>query len=450
MTTAYKSPLMAAFLPGMDAGIGIMGKTCKLAGHLAASVAILAILAGLASAQQETTRSQLGATSPDLVPRPAQPPCNGCPGPRPGGDSTPNLALPPECWPPPCSDTDRYQFDPLKSQCPDKDDYFLVPPRPRFYIEADGAAIQRAVRRSFDVASVGMIPTGTIDPTNVVLSTGDFNYDFRAAGRVLLGCTINECWQIEGVYNGVSESENTAAVRDETQNAFGQAGNLFSPFGGFGANPIANVDYNDFAQIRYTSSLQTFELNVRRKVPMSPSRLNMSILFGVRYMVLPENFYYNSTSNVAFPGPVAGSVVNEFHVATDNQMVGPQIGARSEFYIDNRWWANFEIKGALMNNRSVQSTTYTNTVDGTAITTFGSAREDHTAFALDLALTFLYRWSPHVTTRLGYQAVWLQDVSLAPDNLNLDINILRQGPAELNHISSVVYHGPFAGLALGW
>jgi hypothetical protein len=435
-----------------------MGKIHTLVGCFAGSLVSLAILAGLAVAQ-ETPLSQLSVTSPDLVPSPAKPPCDVCPGPRSGvcretgNSSPPNLMLPPECWPPPCGyDVDHDQFDSLKTQCPDKDDYFLAPPRPRFYIESDGAAIRRDPGRGFDFASLGMIPTGTVSPTNVVLSTGSFNYDLRAAGRVLIGCTINECFQIEGVYNGVSESENTAAIRDDSPNGFGSStGNLFSPFGGFGAYPVGNLDYNNFAQIRYTSSLQSVELNVRRTVPAPASRLTTSILFGVRYMGLPETFDYATTSNVAFtPLPVTGSVANTIHVATDNQMVGPQIGALFEFYVDNRWWVNFEIKGALLNNRAVQSTTYTNTINGASVTSFGSQREDHTAFAGDLALTFLYRWSPHFTTRLGYQALWLTDVALAPDNLNVDIDILRQGPAQLNHTSSTVYHGPFAGVTLAW
>jgi hypothetical protein len=82
--------------------------------------------------------------------------------------------------------------------------------------------------------------------------------------------------------------------------------------------------------------------------------------------------------------------------------------------------------------------------------TYFDRQEDHTAFAGELALTFVYRWSPHLTTRLGYQALWLEQLALAPDNLNTDLNILTLGPAQLNHDSGSVYHGPFAGIALGW
>ena len=345
----------------------------------------------------------------------------------------------------------RDQFDPLKTQCPDKDDYFLVPPRPRWYVTSDGGALHRNPTRNFDFASLGvlpMLPSGVASgPTDIVLSTRNYNYDFSAAGRVLIGHTFNDCLQIEGVYLGVAESDNLVAVRDATPNALGGNGNLFSPFGGFGVTPLVGLDYNKLAQIRYTSSLQGGELNIRRQLPMPPEGLVTSILFGVRYIGLPENFDYFTQSDV----PTPGGTTNSIHVTTSNEMVGPQIGALFEFYVDNRWWVNVEMKAALMNNRGQQSTTYVN-VDNNGVTTqnFDSRREDHTAFAGDLALTFVYRWSPHFTTRLGYQALWLQNLVLAPDNLNTDIDIVRLGPAQLNYTGGTVYHGPFAGITVGW
>ena len=108
------------------------------------------------------------------------------------------------------------------------------------------------------------------------------------------------------------------------------------------------------------------------------------------------------------------------------------------------------MKAALMNNRAKQITDYQNVINGTVSAASFSRQEDHVAFAGDLALTFVYRWSPHFTTRLGYQALWLEELALAPDNLNTNIEILRQGPAQLNHSAGSVYHGPFAGVAIGW
>jgi hypothetical protein len=345
----------------------------------------------------------------------------------------PSFAVPEECWPPPCRVSSCDTCDEAKSSCPGRDDLFLVPPRPILYVTADGGAIRRNPTHRINFASLN-------DPGNIALSTGNFNYDFSAAGRLIVGGTLNDCLQIESVYTGVAEAADTAAVRDSTPNV-GGLGHLFSPFGGFGASPIVGLDYNNLAQIHYTSSLQIVELNIRRQVPVPPGRLTASVLFGVRYISLPEDFDYATQS-------ILGSAA--IHVATNNQMVGPQIGAMFEMYVDNRWWVNFEMKGAVMNNRAQQTTSGAINYIGAVVPLSGSECENHTSFAGDLALTFVYRWSPHFTTRLGYQALWLTNMALAPDNLNTNINILTQGPAQLNHGSQTVYHGPFAGVELGW
>ena len=178
--------------------------------------------------------------------------------------------------------------------------------------------------RSVDFASLGIVPTGTTEPTNVVLSTGDFTYDFTPTGRLLVGHTFNECMQIEGVYFGRTNDDATEAVRDSSPNAHGSTGNLFSPFGGFGANPILGIDYNNFAQIQYTSSFYGAELYFRRKVPVSPpGKLTTSIIFGIRYQGLPETFDYDTTSNITSSGAIVAN--------------GPSIQSTSRR--PTKWWA---------------------------------------------------------------------------------------------------------------
>ena len=409
-----------------------MQSVWERAKRVARALACSLMLAGVAVAQET------GAPTPPCASNPAA-----------GSIPPVNLAILPDCWPPPCQGCDdRIR---LHSNCPDPDDYYLVPPRPSVYVSLEGAALRRDPTHSLDFASLGLLPTGTVNPTNVVLSTSDFNYDLAAAGRLVVGHTFNECFQIEGVYLGVSQADNMAAVRDNTPNAPGGKGNLFSPFGGFGNTPILGLDYNNFAQIRYTSSLQSAEVNLRRQLPMPPGKLTSSILFGVRYMNLPEDFQYDTHSDITKSGAVVNNgALNSIHVATGNEMVGPQIGALFEFYSTNHWWVNFEIKGAVMNNQAHQSTDYTNVDNGTTTVSSGNRREDHTAFAEELALVLVYRWTPRLATRIGYQALWLQDTALAPDNLNTNIDILTQGPAQLNYRSSTVYHGPFAGIEFGW
>jgi hypothetical protein len=430
-----------------------MGSYQQTAKRFAGGLAYLTVLAGWVLAQDGANNLQpIAATSqtPLCCPGLTPPSCRDC-----GSSPQPNLVLSPDDWPPACCNCTP--CDPLQSACPNREDYFLVPPRPCLYVVADGAAITRVPRRTIDFASLGQ----SGQPDAIVLSNSDFNYDFKAAGRLVVGHSFGECLQIEGGYLGIQQSQNTAAVRDNSFNGLIDAngnnmtGDLFSPFGGFGAYPIDNVDYNNFAQITYTSSLQSAELNILRKVPLVPERLSVSLLFGVRYIVILEDLQYDTHSTVVMSPPnplLPGTSNNSIHVSTDNYMVGPQIGARFELYTDNRWWINTEIKAAVLNNSAATFNDYTNTINGGSPPgrEVNSVRESHTAFAGDLSITAVYRWTQNFTTRVGYQALWLEGTALAPDNFNTNINIVRQGPAQLNHDGGIVYHGPFAGIELGW
>jgi len=344
---------------------------------------------------------------------------------------------PPEPCPDPCPPAGR---DPVKSACPDELDFYMRPPRCPWYVMGDGMAMRRDDRGRFDAATVNT-------RTAVALSTADLDMDLRSGARVLVGRTLGECLQIEGVYFFVSEWDKGREIRNTAPNDAGGTGNLFSPFTNFGDPPLIGLDYNNFAGIRYASSLDNVELNVRRALPIRPGRLAASILVGVRYMDLPEQFQYRTESSL----PAPNGAINEVRVDTDNALLGPQIGAMLEFYAENRWWINFEIKGAVCNNRAGQGTFYRYTEPLIPTFTFEDSRkEDVTAFVGDLSLTFVYRWSPFFTTRLGYQAIWLDGLALAAENFNRDINILTQGPAQLQAEGRAVYHGPFAGIMLSW
>jgi len=152
-----------------------------------------------------------------------------------------------------------------RSCCPDKSDFFLVPPRLGWYAAADGvgATPQSHARRRLRCDPAPAHHAGWRAAVDIVLSTRDFNYDFAGAGHILIGHTFNECYQLEGSYTAVGESEDILAIRDNSPNALGGTGTS-SPVRRLRHQSIAGLDYNNFAQIHYISSLQTGELNIRR------------------------------------------------------------------------------------------------------------------------------------------------------------------------------------------
>jgi hypothetical protein len=109
------------------------------------------------------------------------------------------------------------------------------------------------------------------------------------------------------------------------------------------------------------------------------------------------------------------------------------------------------MKGAIFSNRMRLNTDYHNVTAAGLATDFITGDEEiHTSFAEDLTVSLVYRWSAHCATRLGYQAVFVQDVALAPENLNTDLTVIQQGPAVVSHSGNIIYQGPIAGLTVAW
>jgi len=311
--------------------------------------------------------------------------------------------------------------------CPDRI-IDVQPPRMPWYVRADAVVFTRDANGDVDIASLEI-------PGNVVLSTRRLDFPFQLGPRILIGRTINECYQVEGSYFDLAQWDDAAVVRNSD-------GLLFSPFVDFGGLPSTDFDDNNLISIRSTSYLRNAEINLRRALPMPPGRAAASFLIGMRYMGISEGFEYLSESAAA---------TNFVRVDTGNELFGAQIGALMEFYKEDCWWINFEIKGAICQNSANQHTTFTHTLAGQASQDFaGAVSKNGTAFVGDLALTVLYRCGEHLAARFGYQAIWVDRLALAADNFSTDVGILIDGPAQLRRDATVVYHGPFAGLELAW
>jgi hypothetical protein len=329
------------------------------------------------------------------------------------------------------------RVSPAASAC--DDDCFFYPPRCPFYFQADAVMFRRDVDGATDAATLN-----TTD--NVVLSTRDLDMPFSAGPRFLVGHTFADSpYQVEFSYFWLNDVDEAAAVRDNSPNSQGSQGNLFSPFTGFGATPTVGLDYNNLVSIREYSFMHNMELNLRRQLPMPPGILSTSFLIGARFMGIRERYSYYSES--VEPAP---TTTNLARVRARNELYGFQIGQLFEFNVDRQWWINTELKGAICNNSAGQETFYTRTIGGATTSFTGTRSKDGTSFIGDLAVTLVCRPLPHLTTRVGYQAIWVTGAAIAARNLNTDVNILLNGPAQIDLRGTVVYHGPHAGLELAW
>ena len=229
------------------------------------------------------------------------------------------------------NDTDTQNNADLRANCPPDLNPAATPPRCPWYVRSEGVMFLRDTGSRIDVAALG-------SPTNVVLSTRDLDFPFKAGTRLLLGRTINPWNQIEFSYFGVEHWDDTVAVRNLSPNSQGGLGNLFSPFTGFGRPAVVGLDFDNFVSISAKSTFDNAEINWRHILDMPPGRLSTSLLVGARYMAIREHFEYDS----AFAVPADPAAQNLIRTDTSNKLFGVQLGALLEFYSEGSWWVNFE------------------------------------------------------------------------------------------------------------
>jgi hypothetical protein len=306
----------------------------------------------------------------------------------------------------------------------------------RFYVMADLIALKRD--------QSGSVPFATLN-NQPVLSTEQRDIPFRYGMRFLTGVSLSPWTRIEGLYLGLTDWIDSAGVRNDSPNVLGGDGNLFSRLSNFGNPPIPGIDYNTRAELYYRSILDNVELNWRQRLP-APAWLEASFIFGARYISVREQFQLSTKSEV--PGPLGAQ--NQVNTGSGNDLIGAQIGGTVNAPIHDAWWIELELKGALCQNNAAQTTVYTQDAFGGVDTSTSSKRATSTAFVGDLSLSLLCQCTDHIAVRFGYQAIWIDGLALASENVPTDVNVLTRGPAQLVDDGHVVYHGPHAGLMLSW
>jgi hypothetical protein len=322
------------------------------------------------------------------------------------------------------------------------------PPRCPWYGQADAIWLRRD-----RIDPVSLQTLGT--QGDVILSTDALTEPFRPGTRATVGHNLGQsCWQIDGTYYYLGSWDDNAAVRDTTFNGF-STGNMFSPFSNFG-HPLnfQGFDWNDEVRIREFSRFQSAEMNLRYTVPMPHDCLTGKLLIGLRYINVKEQFDYFSHSNAIVPLVGQSSQVT-LTTHTQNDLFGPQIGGEFYFYAYPNAWIDVGIKGALCNNRALQNTNGTLDVGFPATeTNIASYRgRDATAFVGDLDVELVWQMRQHMMLRMGYQAIWVNNLALATRNFSEQPGILLNGffgPPQIDTIGRSVYHGPHIGLEIDW
>lgn len=308
------------------------------------------------------------------------------------------------------------------------------------YFTAQAVAFRRDWQTSRNIATLD-------NPTDVVLRTRDLNFVNQPGLSLLAGRRLTDYFAIEAGFVGLLNWDETRAVQNFTPNSQGTLGNLFSPFSNFGDPPILGLDYNDFVSIRTTSDFNTFDINVRQRFDTLPSLMQASGLYGFRYINIHEQFQYRSESTA----PLGVGSNNAVDVETHNNLYGIQAGGTVELRIEPRGWLNLEAKGMMCYNDASEATDYTiGPTVGPGVTTSSSASRSRVVFGMDVAATLVWKFTPHIIGRLGYQGIFLDGLALASENFVRNAPFIPSGLTDVYRNGHLAYHGPFAGLSATW
>jgi hypothetical protein len=188
----------------------------------------------------------------------------------------------------------------------------------------------------------------------------------------------------------------------------------------------------------YATKLYDAEINVR----WNPSS-RVTVLAGFRWVNLGERLV-GTLDPVTFSEEP--STWDFWNTTTTNNLYGFQIGADGKLFERGRFSIGGLVKAGIFDNDAEQ-TTEVSVIFKRERT--ASASTNHAAFVGETGLQCKYQVTERLLLRVGYEAIWLQGVALAPGQIQRTQTDLRKISVQalgVNCDSSVFYHGATAGL----
>jgi len=240
----------------------------------------------------------------------------------------------------------------------------------------------------------------------------DFNFPWAAGPRVGIVAEDLCCGcDVEASYFGIDE---WSALKTIVVPADGAEFLLFNQT----PNPVSFALLpGDVVNYHYISSLHSAEINLRH-----PIWERLSVLMGFRDLELHEEL--NATVNN----------IQALAVNVDNHLYGGQIGMNFAFINTCRWSLEGVIKAGVYGNYSDLELSRPDHLP------FGQ-QTSHTAVQGEIGLTGIFQVTEHLSARLGYQAMWLDGIAIAGDQVE---NADPQNPKPYMG-GTLFYHGATAG-----
>lgn len=257
-----------------------------------------------------------------------------------------------------------------------------------------------------------------------LLSTSDLRFDPQAGLRTIFGVGLRNGTSLEASYFGIQNwSATSAVVGNADLRIPGDLALSSSDF--FGASRIA---------VAYSADVHNAEINYYQRVGASA----FEWLTGIRYLELSENLDLHSADT--------NGGTSDYLVTTKNRSYGAQLGGR---WRGQGSVLGFDVTGkvALFGNDARQSN-FVGDQDNSIVLRNTGGSSANLAFLGELGVNGTLRLTRSAHLRAGYNVMWLQGVSRAPDQL--DFSDATNSGAALRHDSTALFHGANLGLEFRW
>jgi len=300
------------------------------------------------------------------------------------------------------------------------------------YFQADGLYWGRVGTGCDQVLVINNTLTTGAD---TLYRTNDLNFNGTGGMRFLVGwtpdpCRCSRCCAFELSYFGLFGWQAHAQIAGP--------GNLAIPGDlGLASNNFFGADLMD---VNYRSSLHNVELNCIKSCCLCDAKIDF--LAGFRFITLQERFTLTATD--------FQEGTSNYNIKANNYLFGGQLGGRYTRYYDH-WSLQFTGKAGVFLNQATQSQIATDfpTVGGPFLLRDRIGANNSGVAALgEVGVTAIRPINDTWSLRLGYMALGIGGVALAPDQLDFT-DTFQSG----NHLSTngwIFVHGAVLGAEARW
>ncbi|HEY5312467.1 MAG TPA: BBP7 family outer membrane beta-barrel protein [Pirellulales bacterium] len=263
------------------------------------------------------------------------------------------------------------------------------------------------------------------------MTTHDLAFPNEVGQRMTVGLAFSERSAFEVTYLGLQNNVASSTVTGTAADLF-LAGDLASTATAFSnANTVSAVD---------ATMLQSLEFNYVATTIFE----RVSLIGGFRYFDVKDSLALDSNSATINGGPGNGS--GSLTMNTLNQLYGGQGGFLVRQNLD-LFTIELSSKAGVYENYATQAQFLDN--NGTVLRNgFGSRHTS--AFVGDIGLSGVYHFSNFVALRAGYNVIFIDNLALSPDQINLSGSspngAITSAGNGINHDGNLFLYGVNLGL----